>query len=260
MATAAGTAGRRGSARRREDLPHALDVEVLTGVAGRRRAPAVRSPRPSPLRTIATACIGLLADRGNTGVSGDPRRTAAVPSAPSPATEPRCRDSTNPERSTSTRTGFISPVSASLPGTTGPRRAASARAGRPSRRPAARSTSSAFAATGLPLAYVSVSSMPTRRWPPADRAAYITGRLVRPMPVADQVAPSGSASTAATSEPRVARHAARARPSPGRSGRARRTAARTCRADGAARRRGRGRTARTPARPPSPGSAGTARP
>ncbi len=41
--------------------------------------------------------------------------------------------------------------------------------------------------------------MPTRRWPPSDSAASITGSVVRPMPVADQEAPSGSASTAATS-------------------------------------------------------------
>ena len=36
---------------------------------------------------------------------------------------------------------------------------------------------------------VSVSSMPTRRWPPAASAASATGSVVRPIPVADQVAP-----------------------------------------------------------------------
>src|SRR5262252_5903423 len=61
---------------------------------------------------------------------------------------------------------------------------------------AARSTSSAFPVTGRPFANVTVSSMPTRRWPPAASAANMTGSVVRPIPVADQVAPSGSAETA----------------------------------------------------------------
>ena len=38
--------------------------------------------------------------------------------------------------------------------------------------------------------------MPTRRWPPAASAANMTGSEVRPIPVADQVAPAGSAATA----------------------------------------------------------------
>ena len=58
---------------------------------------------------------------------------------------------------------------------------------------AARATSWALPVTGWPLAKVSVSSMPTRRWPPADRAASATGSVVRPMPVADQEQPAGSA-------------------------------------------------------------------
>ncbi len=33
--------------------------------------------------------------------------------------------------------------------------------------------------------------MPTLRCPPADKAANITGNVVRPIPVADQVAPAG---------------------------------------------------------------------
>ena len=64
---------------------------------------------------------------------------------------------------------------------------------------AARATSCSLPVTGCPLAKVSVSSMPTRRWPPADRAASATGSDVRPMPVADQEHPAGSAATAATS-------------------------------------------------------------
>src|SRR5215207_10940683 len=41
--------------------------------------------------------------------------------------------------------------------------------------------------------------MPTLRCPPAESAASMTGRAVRPTPVAENVAPSGSACTAATS-------------------------------------------------------------
>ena len=52
---------------------------------------------------------------------------------------------------------------------------------------AARATSSAFPVTGRPRANDVVSSMPTRRWPPAASAASSTGTEVRPMPVADQV-------------------------------------------------------------------------
>ena len=40
--------------------------------------------------------------------------------------------------------------------------------------------------------------MPTRRWPPAS-APISTGSVVRPIPVADHVAPAASAATAATS-------------------------------------------------------------
>src|SRR5262249_52606253 len=56
-------------------------------------------------------------------------------------------------------------------------------------RAAARSTSSALPVTGRPRAKLTVSSMPTRRWPPADSAASLTGSVVRPIPVADHVAP-----------------------------------------------------------------------
>src|SRR5579862_1881439 len=66
-------------------------------------------------------------------------------------------------------------------------------------RSAARSTSSALRATARPRAYVNVSSMPTRRCPPAPSAPNITGSVVRPIPVADQVAPAGRAATAAVS-------------------------------------------------------------
>ena len=61
---------------------------------------------------------------------------------------------------------------------------------------AARSTSSAFPVTGRPRANEIVSSIPTRRCPPAASAAKITGTDDLPMPVADQVASRGSAATA----------------------------------------------------------------
>src|SRR3954463_115010 len=41
--------------------------------------------------------------------------------------------------------------------------------------------------------------MPTRRWPPADSAASITGSDVRPTPVAAKVAPGGSSGRQAAS-------------------------------------------------------------
>ena len=67
-------------------------------------------------------------------------------------------------------------------------------------RSTARSTSWAFRSTGTPRARVSTSSMPTRRCPPMDSAASATGRVLRPMPVADQlVTSSGSSATPATS-------------------------------------------------------------
>ncbi|OLE27304.1 MAG: hypothetical protein AUG44_10525 [Actinobacteria bacterium 13_1_20CM_3_71_11] len=44
-----------------------------------------------------------------------------------------------------------------------------------------------------------MSSMPTRRWPPADRLARSTGMVARPMPVAENVAPSGRSRRHATS-------------------------------------------------------------
>ena len=63
----------------------------------------------------------------------------------------------------------------------------------------ARSTSWALDSTGTPRLIVSTSSMPTRRWPPLDSEASITGSVERPMPVADQeVVAAGRAATAAT--------------------------------------------------------------
>ena len=55
------------------------------------------------------------------------------------------------------------------------------------------------AGDGRPRAKVSVSSMPTRRWPPAPSGPNITGNAVRPMPVAEQVVPAGNPAAAATS-------------------------------------------------------------
>ena len=64
----------------------------------------------------------------------------------------------------------------------------------------ARSTSCRLDSTGTPRLIVSTSSMPTRRWPPFDRAARATASVVRPMPVAPQdVVSGGSAATPATS-------------------------------------------------------------
>src|SRR4051812_32601750 len=71
------------------------------------------------------------------------------------------------------------------------------RAGRA--KPAARVTSCSLSCTGSPGANVKVSSMPTRRCPPVDSAAIITGIVVRPTPVAENVAPAGSAATHVTS-------------------------------------------------------------
>ena len=69
-------------------------------------------------------------------------------------------------------------------------------------KPTARATSCMLDSTGRPLAYVTVSSMPTRRCPPVDSEASMTGMVLRPMPVAEKVVPSGrsrSICSAATS-------------------------------------------------------------
>ena len=52
------------------------------------------------------ACSGLFAERGKNGTAVSPALTTWVPSAARPATAPRCRDSTMPERTTSATTGF----------------------------------------------------------------------------------------------------------------------------------------------------------
>src|SRR5262249_52636978 len=69
--------------------------------------------------------------------------------------------------------------------------------------PPARATSGAvlspgwaLLSTGRPFTYVIVSSIPTRRWPPAEREASSTGSVVRPIPVAENVVPSGRSRTA----------------------------------------------------------------
>ena len=60
----------------------------------------------SPARSIATACSGLLDERGKTGALAMPAVNANVPSAASATMVPRCRDSTNPDRITSASTGL----------------------------------------------------------------------------------------------------------------------------------------------------------
>src|SRR6185436_19146610 len=55
---------------------------------------------------MAVACSGLFAERGKNGTAVSPALTTWVPSAARPATAPRCRDSTMPERTTSATTGF----------------------------------------------------------------------------------------------------------------------------------------------------------
>ena len=60
----------------------------------------------SPARIIATACSGLLDERGKTGALALPAVNANVPSAASATMVPRCRDSTNPDRTTSASTGL----------------------------------------------------------------------------------------------------------------------------------------------------------
>ena len=62
--------------------------------------------RPRPQRSIATACSGLFADRGRNGTPVCPTPMTWRPSAASPATAPRCRDSVKPDRTTSATTGF----------------------------------------------------------------------------------------------------------------------------------------------------------
>src|ERR1700691_4695864 len=70
-------------------------------------ASASSSPfRSSPQRSIAVACNGLFADRGKKGTPVWPTLITWIPSASSPATAPRCRDSAKPERTTSAITGF----------------------------------------------------------------------------------------------------------------------------------------------------------
>ena len=55
---------------------------------------------------MAVACSGLFAERGKNGTAVSPALITWVPSAARPATAPRCRDSTKPERTTSATTGF----------------------------------------------------------------------------------------------------------------------------------------------------------
>ena len=70
-------------------------------------ASASSSPSSSsPARSMAVACSGLFADRGKNGAVVPPMLITWVPSAARPATAPRCRDSTKPERTTSATTGF----------------------------------------------------------------------------------------------------------------------------------------------------------
>jgi D-tyrosyl-tRNA(Tyr) deacylase len=54
---------------------------------------------------MVAACIGLFDDRGNIAASGSPAEDSTDPSAASTAKDPRCRDSTTPDLTTSTSTG-----------------------------------------------------------------------------------------------------------------------------------------------------------
>jgi hypothetical protein len=56
--------------------------------------------------SMATACSGLFDERGKTGVFALPTVNANVPSGASATTVPRCRDSTNPDLTTSASTGL----------------------------------------------------------------------------------------------------------------------------------------------------------
>src|SRR5690606_30760923 len=185
------------------DLLHPLDVEVLPRVASGgegEQFPVQVEPAPQHRdrlqwlvrRAREDRHLGVAGADRDGPVRGEPDRRAAVPrlheSGPFDLDEHRVDHA------------------CVLPGQRGlmpssPRASWEVIGGRWASRAAcaARSTSWTFAVTGRPFAKVTVSSMPTRRCPPADSAANITGRVVRPMPVADQVAPSGSASTAATS-------------------------------------------------------------
>ena len=222
-------------------------------------APAVRPRGRSPARSMPAACIGLLDDRGkigsSTGHRAHGRRTVG---ASSTATEPWCRHSTKPERTTSATTGFMAGAAFSdctrapsaaphaqaatglASGDIGGRWASLARV-------AARSTSCALSVPADPWR---TSACPPCR--PAggrrlDSAASATGRVVRPMPVADQTSPRPAVpATAATSASARARHpAGHAHDEVAVHVAAVRQAV-ACPAAGAARRRGRGRTARTP--------------
>ena len=78
-------------------------------------ASASSSPsRSSPQRSIPVACSGLFAERGKNGTAVCPALITWVPSAASPATAPRCRDSVKPERTTSATTGFTSACSVKI--------------------------------------------------------------------------------------------------------------------------------------------------
>ena len=176
-----------------QDAAHPGDVELLPGM---RRRPAARSlpPTSSPASSIPAACIGLLTERGNMGSSAWPARSSTCPSLSNSSNEPLCCDSANPDRTTSARTGSATAAhpqhDAGLPGASGAAGPAQQR-----RRPlhqfgvagdrAAPGERSGVLHTDPQVAACGQRGEQHRQRRPAD-------------PVADQVAPAGSAATAAT--------------------------------------------------------------